>query len=85
MLSIILFAVFIILFSKWFYLNSSIPKNFPPGPPRYPIIGSLTHMLRKSEKSNQRGMIHGIFKAAEKYGDIFGFFIGSQPYVVIAG
>ena len=80
----ILVAFLVILFSLWLRKSTSIPKNFPPGPPRYPIIGSLTHMLQKSETSNNKGMIHGIFKMKEKYGNIFGFFIGNQPYVVLA-
>ena len=80
----ILLAVIVVLISLWLHKSTSIPKNFPPGPPRYPIIGSLTHMLQKSETSNNKGMIHGIFKMKEKYGNIFGFFIGNQPYVVLA-
>ena len=84
MLSLFLTTLLLTIFSVWWHLNTRIPKNFPPGPPRYPIIGSLFNMVQKSETSGHKGMIHGIFKVAEKYGQLFGFFIGSQPYVVIA-
>ena len=81
---IVFLSAFTILLSIWWYKNTSIPDHFPPGPPRYPIVGSLKSMVQKSETSNHKGMIHGIFKIAEHYGNVFGFFIGSQPYVVIA-
>ena len=84
MLTLIFGALFVVLFSVWWYINTLVPKNFPPGPPRYPIIGSYHYMIQKSKTSIDKTLIHGIFKNVEKYGKFFGFFVGRQPYVVIA-
>ena len=33
-----------ILLATFIYFSSRRPKNFPPGPPAYPIIGSLPYI-----------------------------------------
>ena len=42
---LILATLFVILFLGWFYIRTRKPKNFPPGPPRFPIVGSLPYMM----------------------------------------
>ena len=82
MVSVIHIAVFVIIFSLWWLFSK--PKNFPPGPPRFPIFGSLTFMLEFSEVFKNSTLIHAVLKNVDRYGKVFGFYIGSQPYVVVA-
>ena len=84
MLTPVFAAVLLIVFSLWWYINTRIPEKFPPGPTRYPILGSLRFILEISELVKNTTLIHGIFKNVEKYGKVFGFYVGSQPFVVIA-
>ena len=82
--SSLLVAVVVILFSIWWYLNTRIPRQFPPGPPRYPIFGSLWYMLQKGKGLEKRTLMHGIFSNVKKYGKLMGFYIGYRPFVVVA-
>ena len=41
-------------------------------------------MLEFSELLKNSTLIHAVLRNVEKYGKLFGFYIGSQPYVVIA-
>ena len=84
MVTLIFVTIFILLFCIWFYLNTHIPEKFPPGPPRYPILGSSRYILVEGENGARKSIMHGILKNVEKYGKIFGFYMGSQPFVVIA-
>ena len=34
----------IIFFLLWIYFRTKKPKNFPPGPPRLPLIGSIPYL-----------------------------------------
>ena len=45
----ILILVTCLLFLGWFYIRTRKPNNFPPGPPRFPIVGSLLYMLGSGE------------------------------------
>ena len=82
MVSLLYVAALVILYSIWFLFSK--PKHFPPGPLRFPIFGSLTFMLEFSEVFKNSTLIHAILKNTERYGKVFGFYIGSQPYVVVA-
>ena len=42
--SMIHIAIFILIL-VWTYVRTRKPKNFPPGPPRLPIVGSITYMM----------------------------------------
>ena len=84
MLTIILVTLLPILFSLWWYFNTKIPDKFPPGPPRYPIFGSGQYMLLKGEKGEKKSLMHGIIQNVNKYGKLVGFYLGSQPFVVVA-
>ena len=79
MFSIIILTIISILFAVWWRLNTKIPSKFPPGPPRYPLIGSIPYIVRKN-----KSFTHGLFESVKKYGKLVGFYMGSKPFVVIA-
>ncbi|XP_059487512.1 methyl farnesoate epoxidase-like [Neocloeon triangulifer] len=75
-ISLIFLAIFFIL--RWL---SSKPAKFPPGPPRWPIVGNLVELIRGAKG----GAIHEIFmRLANKYGPILGLFMGTQPTIIIS-
>ena len=84
MLTLIFAAIFVLLFSIWWYLGTLTPKKFPPGPFRYPVIGSLFFMYEICEVFKENTLIHAIFKNVDRYGKVFGFYMGNQPFVVVA-
>jgi len=52
------------------------PKNFPPGPPCFPLAGSLPYL-------DVRNLSKSFLKLSQKYGDIFSIFVGGTPVVVL--
>jgi hypothetical protein len=57
---IALFLVALLL-AAWFFLRSRKPNNFPPGPPRLPVIGSLPYIVTSGPKpSLMRGLIEQV-------------------------
>ena len=84
MFHLVLVTVILVLFTFWWYSNTTKPENFPPGPPRYPLIGSLPFMLRKGNQRTEKSFMHGILHNIERYGKLVGFYMGSKPFVVVA-
>ena len=82
MLTTIFFATFVILLTLCLYLRT--PNKFPPGPIRFPLFGSLSFMFEIDPFNKKKSLIHAIFQNVEKYGKVFGFYMGIQPFVVIA-
>ncbi|XP_071452662.1 methyl farnesoate epoxidase-like [Hetaerina americana] len=73
LLAVISVLVLILLSSRKHY-------KFPPGPPRWPIIGNILE-LRKWGSSPHLVLQ----KVSERYGEIAGFYLGNNPVVVISG
>ncbi|XP_063858293.1 cytochrome P450 2L1-like isoform X1 [Scylla paramamosain] len=65
-------AVVLLVVLVAFYLNKD-PPGLPPGPPRYPVIGCLSHCHT----------IEDCKKFQKKYGDTFSLRIGSQTLVTM--
>ncbi|XP_046394957.1 methyl farnesoate epoxidase-like [Ischnura elegans] len=61
-------------------MSSRKPRKFPPGPPRWPIVGNLWE-IRKWGSSPHLA----IQEVSKKYGEISGFYMGNNPIVVISG
>lgn len=59
---------------------TSKPKKFPPGPPRWPLIGNLFEFKSGSLSPHE---VMGTFY--HKYGEITGFYMGRQPLILVSG
>ena len=84
MLTLIFITLCATIFVWLCYQNARTPKTFPPGPIRLPFIGSLSFMYEICEIFKENTLIHAIFRNVENYGKMFGFYIGHQPFVVVA-
>ena len=62
-------------------LKSRKAKNFPPGPPRLPLIGSLPYL---TDFAHQHSLIHINRKMSAQYGKIWGCYFGNTPVVKIS-
>jgi hypothetical protein len=76
-----LLLIFVGLLLIWIYQSTRKPKNFPPGPPRLPVVGGFPYTGGSGEKPS---LLHGIIDQVKKHGPIFGFYYGNTPTVVIA-
>ena len=61
--------------------RTSKPANFPPGPPRYPLIGSASYITPPHQ--NKPNVFWGINHLQKQYGDIYGLYLGSLRYITI--
>ena len=71
-------AILFLLFTLLFYKYSTVPRDFPPGPGRLPIVGSYLKLPLKS----------GVLVAAsdwfvKHYGKLVGVYLGNWPAVVV--
>ena len=70
-----LLLLFVILLTTYSYLSRSPWKRLPPGPPSFPVIGSLPFLVGDGRK---------VFsKMAAKYGDVFTVYVGSTRMIVL--
>lgn len=67
------------LFAYWFYVKTRKPKGFPPGPKRWPIVGSIPYLSNKHSN-----FLLGLRGLVEEYGPVVGYYIGNRPIVLIA-
>lgn len=73
------FALWIIFFYVVYYWLTMRPKNFPPGPPYVPILGSSLYLLRKHIHIPMAG------EWRQKYGPVVGFLTANKHIVVVCG
>ncbi|KAB0340552.1 hypothetical protein FD754_023029, partial [Muntiacus muntjak] len=60
------------------FIKRRRPKNYPPGPPRLPLVGNFFQMdLEKAHLTIQQ--------FAKKYGNIFSLDFGTFPSVLVTG
>ncbi|XP_039880858.1 cytochrome P450 2D3-like isoform X4 [Simochromis diagramma] len=75
-LSVVL--LWICIFFIILQVKSKRPKNFPPGPPVFPILGTILQLsLENPLKDFER--------LRKSYGDVYSIYIGQKPAVVING
>ncbi|XP_056307278.1 cytochrome P450 2D3-like [Danio aesculapii] len=68
--------VIICILLIFFLIRVKRPNNFPPGPPPIPIFGNLLQI-------NLANPLKDFERFAEKYGNIFSFYTGSRPAVLL--
>ncbi|XP_046394154.1 methyl farnesoate epoxidase-like [Ischnura elegans] len=75
-IELILILVTITLF--W-YFNTRKPDKFPPGPPKWPIVGNRLQL------KSWGALPHlAMGEAARRYGDVVGLFSGKIPVVLVS-
>ena len=74
-------VILVILSIVWFFKKSTKPENFPPGPPRYPIVGSYFYTVKPGEK--RPNLFWTVRKFFHEYGPIFGFYLNNSAFVVL--
>ena len=74
----------LVLIITWYLWKSTRkPQNFPPGPPRYPFLGSIPYLMaRQKDKDGNVIKKNPILNLLDQFGDIVGFYIGPDPAVV---
>ncbi|CAB3386700.1 Hypothetical predicted protein [Cloeon dipterum] len=78
MLHFVLLVAAVFLFIFW---ASRKPGNFPPGPPRWPVIGNYLEIF---VLSSDRGKQEVFATLSRIYGGIMGLHLGSQPTIVVS-
>uniref|UniRef100_A0A3P9HDZ1 Cytochrome P450, family 2, subfamily X, polypeptide 9 n=1 Tax=Oryzias latipes TaxID=8090 RepID=A0A3P9HDZ1_ORYLA len=73
-----IFCLWLCFFFILFQFKLWRPKNFPPGPLSLPVLGNLLHL-------NLKNPLVDFEKMKESYGNVYSFFIGSRPAVVVNG
>lgn len=63
----------LVLLLTWMYFTFRRPKNFPPGPPALPIVGTLPFQSLEADKYADQ-----FLEMHEKYGDVMGLKFGSR-------
>ena len=73
---LIFFGLVLIYFWK---SRTTKPTKFPPGPPRYPFIGSAYYIIPPKGNINGKtpNIFWGIRQLQKQYGDIFGLYLGN--------
>ncbi|XP_046394777.1 methyl farnesoate epoxidase-like [Ischnura elegans] len=55
------------------------PANYPPGPPKWPVVGNLLQMKVKGQ------IYPAMTKMHKKYGEVVGMFAGDKAIILISG
>ncbi|XP_065352109.1 methyl farnesoate epoxidase-like [Cloeon dipterum] len=72
----LILALLVVVFVWW--SASKKPPNYPPGPRRWPILGNILSMRGRPLYLIARDL-------KERYGNVVGLYVGSQPLVIISG
>ena len=74
------FVTLVLCLSRFWYKYLFKHKNFPPGPPRIPILGSLPFMPNsvKEQKISIQNYMN------ENYGPLSGLYVANRPMVVVS-
>lgn len=76
-------ALLIILLILLAYLNTKKPKNFPPGPKWFPILGCALEVHRYRIQTGY--LVTAVRELANKYGPILGLKVGQDVQVLVHG
>ncbi|CAG7819689.1 unnamed protein product [Allacma fusca] len=68
------------VFALYFFLKPRRPKNFPPGPPGYPIIGSIPYLMKLDST-----ITGGMTKMGENFGPVSSAFMGKNRAIIVNG
>ncbi|XP_075043032.1 cytochrome P450 2G1-like [Mixophyes fleayi] len=71
------FAVICLIFIMSFELLWK-SRNLPPGPTPLPLLGNLLQI-------SNGDLVKSLLKLSEKYGEVFTFYFGSRPYIMVTG
>ncbi|XP_032822976.2 cytochrome P450 2D15-like [Petromyzon marinus] len=77
LLSFVLLLLLLLLLLQRKNIFIRRPHRFPTGPPILPVLGNFVLMGRNP--------VAGLQQMATKYGNVYSFFIGSMPLVVVNG
>ena len=70
--------ILLVLFGVTLYLSTRLPKNFPPGPAVYPVLGSMLALGQDPGKRHIK-----LAELSNQYGPIIGLKMGSYPTVAL--
>ena len=80
----LLATLLVILVSAWIYLKSRRPRNFPPGPPRLPWIGSLPFIMTRNP-GEKPSFMRGLLLQVSWNSSWSGFELGTQALFLSRG
>ncbi|KAF7284636.1 hypothetical protein GWI33_021825 [Rhynchophorus ferrugineus] len=65
------------------YCDIRKPKNFPPGPFWFPLIGSTIQVWRA--RSRSKSLYEGTAEMSKQFGPVLGLKVGRNPIVIVYG
>ena len=77
-----LVTIFLGLFVIWWHKKTSKPSNFPDGPARYPLVGSMLTQAFRSPWSRKPNIFWGVMEMQKSYGNIIGMYLADLPTVI---
>ncbi|KDR10510.1 probable cytochrome P450 303a1 isoform X2 [Zootermopsis nevadensis] len=75
--------LFVVILGLFIYLDTRKPKDFPPGPPWIPVLGSALHVHRLRKQTGY--LYRATAEMAKRYGPVVGLRVGKDRQVVLCG